>query len=89
MTSRLVTGDVLPGDMLLMAKINALPHPLMVRFVGDKRRTGVHDIDVETGSMRADVCGQLDVRSFCEVMELIDDSGATHDPETFYTDYEA
>lgn len=48
----------------------------------------VYDIDVETGLMRLDVCGKLDVSHIADVREFQDLDGGFHDPDTFYSDYE-
>jgi hypothetical protein len=74
-------------DKLNMAAINSLPHPLIAKFGSTK--WPVYDIDVSTGLMRIDVCGMLDHKHFCEASELIDGCGDSHDPEMFWTDYEA
>jgi hypothetical protein len=73
------------NDKLKMDAINALPHPLIARFCGGDIWP-VHDIDVETGLMRIDVCGRLQVKEFAEVMEVRDGDGGLHDPDDFYND---
>jgi hypothetical protein len=47
------------------------------------------DFEVETGMMRIDVCGKLQAMHFGEVMEIRDGDHQAHDPETFYTDFDA
>jgi len=72
-----------------MDHINSLPQPFLVRFCGDKDWWWpVYDIDVETGLMRIDVCGLLDVKHFGEVAEIQDCNSVIHDPETFYSDWQ-
>lgn len=73
-------------DRLDMDALNALPGPLMVRFCGDDWLWPVFDIEVQTGLMRIDVCGRLQVKEFCEVMALYDDSGCEHDADQFWLD---
>lgn len=73
------------ADKLNMEAINALPHPLIARFCGGDRWP-VYDIDVETGLMRIDVCGLLQVKEFCEVMEIHDADGYEHDSDDFWLD---
>lgn len=71
-----------------MDYINALPQPLWVRKVGEKEfHFPLFDIDVETGMLRTDVCGMLDVGHIADVAEFRDADGGIHDSETFYTDY--
>ena len=77
------------SDLLRMDYINSLPQPFMVEFVGDKPEYGweVYDIDVETGLLRINVMGKLDVKHIADVRRFIDMDGGSHDPETFYSDY--
>jgi hypothetical protein len=75
-------------DVLRMDYINSLPHPFLARFCGDKTWWPVHDFEVQTGLMRIDVCGLLQCKSFGEVVEIQDGSGRTHDPDSFYSDYD-
>lgn len=75
------------GDSLRMDYINSLPHPFLARFCGDKTWWPVNDFEVGTGLMRINVCGKLQVKHFCEVMEVQDGNGLLHDPETFWTDW--
>lgn len=70
-------------DKLDMAAINGLPHPLTARFVGDEKWP-IHDIDVETGLMRIDVCGLLQCMHFTEVTHILDADGGSHDAERFW-----
>lgn len=78
------------SDLLNMEAINSLPHPLVGVFYGKDTDTWmIHDIDVETGVIRIDVHGPLDVRSFCELTAIIDADSNNHDPEKFWSDYES
>lgn len=76
-------------DVLRMDYINSLPQPFLVRFCGDKCWWPVNDFEVQTGLMRIDVCGLLEVKSFGEVAEIKDGNLCLHDPETFYSDWES
>lgn len=76
------------SDLLKMDYINSLPQPFLFRFVGGSTWP-VNDIDVETGCLRIDVCGKLEVKHFGDVVEITDGNFQKHDPETWYTDFEA
>lgn len=76
------------SDLLRMEYINSLPQPFLARFCGDKNWwRPVHYFEVQTGLMRIDACGLLEVKSFAEVMEIRDGDHVSHDPETFYSDW--
>lgn len=72
------------SDLLNMDRLNSLPQPLWVNSSGTW--WPVHDIDVETGLLRIDVCGMLDVLHFSGVTGLRDGDGNEHDPDDFYLD---
>lgn len=74
------------ADLLDMNRINALPLPLFVRELGSDHWWPVHDIEVQTGLMRIDVCGLLDVTRFIMQAEIKDGNGKLHDPEDFYNE---
>lgn len=74
-------------DRLRMDHINSLPQPFLARFCGDRDWWPVADFEVQTGLMRIDVVGKLQVMRFSEVMEIQDGNSVFHDPETFYTDW--
>ena len=75
------------SDKLHMDYINSLPQPFIGRFFGGDEWP-IYDIDVETGLLRIDVCGKLQVKEIGEVRFFRDDNGIEHDSETFYSDYE-
>lgn len=77
------------ADLLRMEYINSLPQPFFVRLCGSQDRWPVYDIDVETGLMRIDVCGKLDVKHIGEVADVFDCDGGQHDPDTFYFERES
>lgn len=74
------------SGLLRMEYINSLPQPFLVRFCGDTIWWPVNDFEVETGLMRIDVCGKLQVKTFGEVMEIRDGANQSHDPDTFYNE---
>jgi hypothetical protein len=71
-------------DRLRMDYINSLPQPFLVRLCGDKTKWQLVDIDVQTGLLRFDVCGKLQVGHIGEVAEFIDAEGNSHEPDSFY-----
>ena len=71
-------------DRLRMDYINSLPQPFLIRLWGDKIRWPLEDIDVQTGLLRFDVCGKLQVSHIGEVAEFIDADGKSHEPDSFY-----
>lgn len=73
-------------DLLRMDYINDLPQPFIVTFYGGDEWP-VYDIDVETGLLRIDVCGLLEVKHIAEVNFFTDAYGVIHDSEVFYSDY--
>jgi hypothetical protein len=70
-------------DKLNLDFINSLPQPLMAISWGD-RETPVHDIDVQTGLVRLDVSGMLDIMDIADFKAFRDLEGTVHDSETFY-----
>ncbi|MEJ8308572.1 hypothetical protein [Agrobacterium larrymoorei] len=75
------------SDLLRMDYINSLPQPFFIRFCGDSEFWPVHDFDVETGLVRIDVVGLLEVKRFGEAMEVRDGDHRLHDADTFYSDW--
>lgn len=72
------------ADLLLMDKINALPQPLRAKISGTFWE--VHDIDVETGLMRINVSGLLEVTTFSSCTSIKDMEGVEHNPDDFYNE---
>jgi len=70
-------------DLLDMAKINSLPHPLTAVFSGGDRWE-IHDIDVETGLLRILAGGLLQIKQFGELCEIVDGDFEEHDSDEFY-----
>ena len=81
------SGAVL-GDRLRMDYINSLPQPFIAKFIGGDEWP-IYDIDVQTGLLRIDVCGKLQVKHIADVRFFRDMDGIEHDSETFYSDYES
>lgn len=71
-------------DLLNMNAINSLPQPLFCLTGGTW--WPIESIDVETGLMRIDVCGMLDVIHFGAVIRIRDSEGALHDTDDFYVE---
>lgn len=74
-------------DLLKLDYINGLPQPFIAHFFGGDEWP-ICDIDVETGLMRIDVCGKLQVKHIGDVKFFLDADGTEHDSETFYSDFE-
>ena len=71
------------NDKLNMDKFNALPSPVTARLWSGAEHW-IETLCVQTGCMRLDVCGQIDLSNFDEVRTLIDIDGNEHDPDDFY-----
>ena len=76
------------ADLLRMEYINSLPQPFIARFCGGSEWP-VYDIDVETGLLRIDICGKLDIKHIGDVRHFTDIDGAVHDADDFYVESEA
>jgi len=76
------------SDLLRMDYINSLPQPFIATFYGGDEWP-IYDIDVETGLIRIDVVGKLQVNDIGDVNFFTDEAGNKHDSDTFYCDYEA
>lgn len=75
------------SDLLRMDHINSLPQPFVAHFCGGSEWP-VFDIDVETGLLRIDVCGLLEVTNIGNVMFFHDMDGVEHDADSFYNEDE-
>ena len=73
------------GDKLKMDHVNSLPQPFMGVFIGGDEWP-IEDIDVQTGLLRIDVCGKLQVKHIGDVKHFVDADGGIHDSESFYVD---
>lgn len=76
------------SDLLDINYINSLPQPLTARKYGDKYFMGVFDIEVQTGLVRIDVCGLLDINHISDFQEFRDDCGRVYHSDDFYADPE-
>lgn len=74
-----------PEDLLDMAYINSLPQPFMGRMLGGSKWP-VYDLDVQTGLVRIDVSGLLQVTHIAEFTMFSDAFGVEHSAEGFYAD---
>lgn len=77
------------SDLLNMELINSLPQPLWVSENGKDWWWLVCDIEVQTGLVRIDVCGKLQVTHLSDWRHVRDDAQVIHDPDTFYLEDES
>jgi len=74
-------------DLLKMDFINSLPQPLLATLYGDKDcKWEINDIDVETGLLRINVCGKLQIMHIGDVNFFTDMNGDIHDADDFYNE---
>lgn len=73
------------GDLLKMKEFNALPSPVTARMMGGGEHW-IESLCVQTGCMRLDVSGQIDLSEFVMVKTLIDADGNEHNPDDFWLD---
>ena len=73
------------SDLLRIHHINSLPQPFIAHFYGGSEWP-VYDIDVETGLIRIDVCGLLEIKQIGDVKFFRDMNHVEHDAESFYND---
>ena len=76
------------SDLLRMDYINSLPQPFIATLIGNGGDWPVNDIEVETGLLRIDVVGLLQVKCISDVDYFIDMNGVKHEAETFFIDFE-
>lgn len=76
------------SDLLKIDSFNNLQHPLFCRFGADKHDSLIETVCVQTGLMRIDVYGQIDLRQIGEVIEIVDGDGNRYDVDDFYIDSE-
>lgn len=72
-----------PSDLLNVAFINSLPHPLY-GIQWDGWLWPIHDICVGTGLVRIDVCGLLQTSHISDYSGIKDDAGVIHEMDDFY-----
>ncbi len=74
-------------DKLRMEHIDSLPQPLVAHFYsGDE--WPLHDIEVETGWLRVNICGKLVAKFIGEVSFFRDIEGIEHNVDTCYRNQE-
>lgn len=73
------------GDVICIEKFNSLSSPVTASMYGGGEYW-IETLDVQTGLMRLDVCGQIDLSSFGLVKSLIDADGISHDPDDFWVE---
>ncbi|MCA7083431.1 hypothetical protein K7G19_07435 [Cupriavidus sp. DB3] len=73
------------NDMLDMAYINSLPQPFVGRTL-DSSWWPIYDFDVQTGLLRIDACGLLQVMHIADFTAFRDDNGVEHEADDFYVD---
>lgn len=74
------------GDLLKLDHINSLTQPLIANFGSSE--WPVYDIDVQTGLIRIDVVGLLEIKHIGEVLSFRDADGEEHDADSFYNENE-
>lgn len=72
-------------DKLKKDYINSLPQPFIAVFYGGDQWP-LEDIDTQTGMLRIDVCGKLQVKHIEDVKHFIDANGDIHEVNSFYVD---
>lgn len=77
------------ADLLRLDYINSLPQPFLATLIGNGGEWELHDIDVQTGLLRINACGMLDVMEISDVKYFTDLNGVKHDPDTFYSYYKS
>lgn len=75
--------QLMVSDLLRMDHINSFPQPFVAVFYGGDSWP-LEDIDVQSGLLRIDVCGKLQVKHVGEVKHFVDATGETHAPDTWY-----
>lgn len=70
-------------DRLDLEYINSLPQPFQAHILGGGEWP-VQDIDVQTGLVRIDVCGLLQVIHVTDTQYFRDADGNDHAPDDFY-----
>ena len=71
------------SDLLNGEYINGLPQPF-IAHMHNGSSWPVYDMEVQTGLLRIDVCGKLDLLDIADVNFFRDEIGTDHSAETFY-----
>jgi hypothetical protein len=77
---------VMSNDLINIVKFNSLPPPVTARLIANGGDYWIESLCVQTGIMRLDVYGQIDIEDFIMCAELIDSNGVSHNPEDFYNE---
>lgn len=72
-------------DSLDMNYINSLPQPFIGRELGGWEWP-INDFEVETGLLRIDVCGKLQVKHISDFTHFTDGNGVARKADAFYSD---
>ena len=73
------------GDVIRIDEFDKLPAPVTARLL-DGGEYWIESICVETGLMRLDICGLIQIEDFVMVETLIDANDVEHDAEEFLND---
>jgi hypothetical protein len=78
------------ADLLDMDYINSLPQPFMGKTLGSGDWWWpINDFEVQTGLIRIDVCGLLEVKHISDFSAFRDGRGVERSSEAFYSDADA
>lgn len=72
------------ADILNMEYINSIPHPLMCRKHEGDSWCQVETICVQTGCMRLDIWGRIDLTHIDKFLHFQGADGEIHNAEDFY-----
>ena len=75
------------SDKLKINYINSLPQPFIAQMAGGDEWP-VEDIEVQTGLLRCDIVGKLQIFTISDVSVFVDADGEEHDPDSFFVDVE-
>lgn len=73
------------ADLLKADFIDSLPQPLIAHLWGGGRWP-VYDISTETGLVRIDVVGMLEIIHIGDIKCIKDDAGVMHEVDDFYVE---
>jgi hypothetical protein len=76
------------ADLLDFDWINSLGQLYTSQYSGTGTWWPVYDIEVQTGLLRIDVCGKLQIMHIDDVMKFKDDGGTEYSCDDFYCDGE-
>lgn len=70
-------------DLLDIEKFNSLPSPVMARLCGGATFWPIETLCVQTGLIRLDIHGQIDLSEFALVAAIKDSCGNAYDTDDF------